>query len=450
MLATFAAGIYVQTTEVFPHGVISSATKTATTLFERATAPPLLLSRWKNFVNVAPVSVAAHRFELFDSDELIDPILVAGERGRFAEYCPDSPGCLAVEYAGAGKVVHAYPWRPDEIEKTNIVADFPYEHLPGFSFEDDAEVFGISRYSNGDLLVIFRFRFSYPHGGGMARIDADGRPIWYRRDYSHHWPYVNDDDIALVPAERAVPPRFSVNIARRTIEWDCERPNFDIVQIVDGKGQLLEEISLFDAVLESPYAPLLNPPHCRPIYLNFVHQLGEDAKGGDSIGPGDMVVSIKRLNAFGILDRDDRRLKRLVRGSFFGQHSVQHLKGSKFVLFDNWGGDGVRGPSRVLMVDLADGKETTIFPNDETPEHLRSLFTYARGNISISPDRSRLIVVFHAEGKAVEVRIADGEVLTVFNNVHDVSQLDQFSEKRTAQARLSSLSGMYYIDRNEK
>ena len=163
-----------------------------------------------------------------------------------------------------------------------------------------------------------------------------------------------------------------------------------------------------------------------------------------------MVVSIKRLNAFGILDRDDRRLKRLVRGSFFGQHSVQHLKGSKFVLFDNWGGDGVRGPSRVLMVDLADGKETTIFPNDETPEHLRSLFTYARGNISISPDRSRLIVVFHAEGKAVEVRIADGEVLTVFNNVHDVSQLDQFSEKRTAQARLSSLSGMYYIDRNEK
>ena len=125
MLATFAAGMYVQKTEVFPHGVISSATKTATTLFERASAPPLLLKPWKNFVNVEPDSVAAHRFEFFDSDELADPILVAGERGRFAEYCPDYAGCLAVEYASAGKVVRAYPWRPDEIEKTNIVADFP-------------------------------------------------------------------------------------------------------------------------------------------------------------------------------------------------------------------------------------------------------------------------------------------------------------------------------------
>ena len=36
-------------------------------------------------------------------------------------------------------------------------------------------------------------------------------------------------------------------------------------------------------------------------------------------------------------------------------------------MFDNRGTDGVYGPSRLLMIDIANGQETTVFPNSSTP-----------------------------------------------------------------------------------
>jgi len=51
----------------------------------------------------------------------------------------------------------------------------------------------------------------------------------------------------------------------------------------------------------------------------------------------------------------------------------------RFLMLDNMGNDGVHGPSRLLMVDLEDGWETIIFPNDRTPGSLRGLFTAIHG-----------------------------------------------------------------------
>ena len=162
------------------------------------------------------------------------------------------------------------------------------------------------------------------------------------------------------------------------------------------------------------------------------------------------MVSLRNLSAFGILDRTSHRLKKLVRGRFFWQHSVTHLEGAKFLMFDNWGSDGVHGPSRLLMVDLADGKETTIFPNDRTPEHLRDLFTYYAGHISISPDRRRCIVTYSHERAAVEVRLADGAVLSVFTNLHDMSHLTttMLPDERKTKAVGLRLNSIKYIDSN--
>ena len=222
----------------------------------------------------------------------------------------------------------------------------------------------------------------------------------------------------------------------------------DFVHVIDGNGQLLNAISVLDAILESPFVPSLRFAHIRdPTHLNFVHQLREDAGGAAGIAPGDLVVSLRDLDAFGILDGTSHQLKRLVRGSFFRQHSVMHLEGSKFLMFDNWGGDGVHGPSRLLMVDLADGEETTIFPNDTTPKHLRDMFSEAIRLISISPDRRRVIVTYHAEGTAVEVRLADGAVLAVFTNLHDMSHLDSFAKRKKAIVVIP-LMCVKYIDNN--
>ena len=459
LLAGFAGGLYVARHKVFPHALLSAAYKTFVAAVEVNFRAPFLLppppvwDGW-NFVDLPPDQATARRFEFIGNDRLTDPILVQGGPGRFREYCPDHAGCLAVEYAGRGEVRQAWPYRPDELEKwmekEEFAADFPYESALGFSFIEHAYIFGVSKYSDGDLLAVFHFRHTHPYGGGVARIDRTGKPVWYRPDYSHHRPQLTDGEVALVPGRRPGRPINSRLVPGRDdpqIKMSCPRWNHDLVKVIDPAGRLLRETSVFDAVLQSPYASLLiHMNRCDPTHVNSVHLLGEDAAGA-GLEPGDLVVSIKKLRAFALLDRETHRLKHMVRGGFMSQHAVLHFEGSRFLLLDNQGGrtaDGSLGVSRLLMVDAASGEETTIFPNHRTPGHLRELYTSVHGGVAISPDRSRALVTFTQDGKAVEVRIADGAVLVVFDSLHDVSHLERFPEERTTRAVRSDLTEIRY------
>ena len=450
ILAAFAYGWTVRTFKMFPYAILSDAYKTAKTIieFSEEEIRKIPALRSGEFVNVVPDRVEAHRFEFVAAAALTDPILVPGGFGRFAEYCPGHAGCLAVEYADNGAVVHAWPYRPEEIEKTPPLVDFPYEQPLGFSMRNAGEPWDTLQYANGDLLVVFSSWLSHPYGQGAARIDREGNPIWYRRDYSHHEAHLTGDAVTLVPSMRIGKMPNPYNLLHRKGFQACRGGDsyLDFIHIIDGEGQLLKEISILDALLESPYAPILRyADSCDPTHLNSVHELGGTA-GGGSIGPGDLVVSLRNLSAFAILDGGTHRLKRLFRGGFFLQHSMVHLKGSRFLMFDNLGREGRHGPSRLLMFDVADGAETTIFPNDRTPEHLRNLHSRTRGGVSISPDRRRVFLTFSSVGKAVEVRIRDGAVLTVFNSLHDVSHLDSLPEERKTRAIAFGLQPIRYID----
>ena len=459
-LAAFAYGGLVGRYKLFPFSVISDGVKTLRTMYE--VHKKIDDGRFAHFAAVPPDSAASHRFEFVQGDALSGPVLWQGGRYQFLEYCPDG-GCLAVEYTATGQVAHAYPFRFDELEQTADAArsdEFPYGLSPSFSFARDVHLIGISRYANGDLLVVFHQDAAFPYGAGVARVDRNGHPIWFRRDYSHHWPHIGNDGVALVPGMLASSESIAFERGRRTITIKCPKgkTHLDAIGIIDGSGRLLKRINLIDALRDSPFALIIqstsklkNPTTaptaspCDPLHLNFVHRLRDDAGGTWGLAPGDLVASLRNLSAFAILDGESGRVKRLVRGSFLYQHSVQHLTGSTFLMFDNWGGDGVHGPSRLLKIDLADGRETTVFPNDKTPEPLRNLFAPSQGNIDISPDRQRALVVFTREGMTVEVRLADGAVLNVFHSLHDVSSLEQFPEQRQQRAAVFRMRGLHYI-----
>ena len=53
-------------------------------------------------------------------------------------------------------------------------------------------------------------------------------------------------------------------------------------------------------------------------------------------------------------------------------------------------------------------------------------------------------MTFTQEGKAVEVRIADGAVLVVFDSIHDVSHVEKFSEERSTRAARIQLREVRY------
>ena len=451
-LTLFAYGVLVGKYRWFPYPLIASGVKTGRVLLQPTPDRSLF---WK-FIDTPPEIALPNRIEFIAGDKLDDPILWYGGRFQFTEYCPEY-GCLAVEYTSAGEVAHTYPLRLDELEKAAIVSDeFPYEISPDYSFARDTGPIGISRYPNGDLLVTFHNRngHTFPFGGGVARIDRDGYPLWFRRDYSHHYPSLLDDDVALVPGVRLGNQSAAFDIQGKRGDEPlsiklCSNGELlnDTVKIIDGDGQLLQEIALIDALLESHFSPVFQhaSSSCDPIHLNYIHSLREDARGTWGMEPGDLVASLRNLSAFAILDREQGYVKRLVRGTFFQQHSVQHLAGSTFLMFDNHGSDEIGGPSRLLMIDLANGQETTLFPNNKTPESLRGLFIRHAGKIDISPDRRRALVVFTRLGKIVEVRISDGTVLNAFTGLHDVSDLDQFRAEAGEKTALFSTKGIDYI-----
>ena len=483
-LSVFFAGMWVWESRVFPYHLARSAHKTLMVALEMrgliapederapvatikvAPSPPASdmadqfecdrskaakeltkkLRKWEFFTrlkcpaaHVASREASAKRIEFIAADRLHDPVLLGGGVGMFLEHCPPSPrsalpgGCLAVEYSRAGEVTRATPFRPQAIEAANIVSeeDYSYEHPPGWVFAKNALVMSVSPYPGGDLLAVFRVRHASPYGGGAARVAPDGHPRWFRKDYSHHLPHVIDDNLALVPGFRVERKNRALQVGQLKSALECMDESWlvDTVRLIDGAGRLLDEIDILGALLESPYNGILffQTEACDLTHLNFAHQLGADASGAAGLAPGDIVASLRNLNAFGIIDRDTRRLKRLARGGFIRQHAVRHFEKARFLMFDNLGTDGVHGPSRLLMVDLATGKETTLFPRDHTPARLRWV-TPISGSLAVSPDRRRVLFDETVAGRTLEVRLSDGRVLNIFRQLHDLSSVDAIPE----------------------
>lgn len=405
--------------------------------------------------DVSRSDVSRERIEFLAGDQLEESVLVQGLFGTYLDHCPAPSGCLAVEYSRAGVVSHAWPFLPDEIGSANVVStsDFPYEHPLGWSFEKGVRSFFVAPGLGDDLVVVFVFADTFPVAGGLARVGPDGKPRWYRKDYSHHWPHVVDDDLILVSSLRQLRSSLSHEIGgghrRLTVELECEDGNMleDQVSMVNGRGEMLRQISVLDSIVQSRHAGrLVGTDPCDPLHLNFVHMLGEDAAGAAGLEPGDLAVSLRNLSAFGILDKSDGRLKRLVRGGFHRQHGVQHLERARFVMFDNDGSDGARRPSRLLMVDLETGEETTLFPTETTPTNLRLAHARIRGQLDISADRRRALVAA-GNGRALEIRLADGEVLNAFHAVHDVSGLVGVPESLAEYPWIFPIYSIYYANR---
>ena len=441
-----AYGIAIERYEIFPHTIIEEAGKTLdVTLENRQTRDT---GRFQAFPDTPIEDIAASRIEIVRGDSLANGLLIYGGRHQFREFCPEH-GCLAVAVAPSGEVVHAWPFRPAAILAANIVdeADYPYE-LNNFSPGRDMALVGIGQYPDGDLLVTFHLRNAFPYGGGVARVDRDGHPRWFRRDYSHHWPLLLEDGTALVPSYTLSATGIEIPFGAVDVTLSSSLDTyFTTIRRIGADGAVLGEIDVIDALLDSPWRGILqeSPASYDPLHLNSIDRVRDDPNLPDGIEAGDLVLSFRNVSAFVILDADSHRVKRLGRGSFFQQHGVRHLEGSRFLLFDNLGGDETGGPSRLLMVDLATGAETTIFPNARTPATLRGLFTRLRGMIAISPDRQRAAVAFARAGTGVEVRLSDGEILGVFRSLHDVSALDQFADERLDRAARFALDGVDYL-----
>lgn len=398
---------------------------------------PTIPANGGGFVDIVPGDAATQRVQLLASN-LAGSVLMAGGRGRFLDRCPGFVGCLALEYDRKGRFVHAYPFRPEAFEAATVphglAQPVGYERAVGFDLAEHADIFAIDSYANGDLAAVLHSKLSWPPFLGIARVDRDGQPRWYRADDgSHHWPTVAHgrllgvgahlEDALVVPGHRmgvGPPP------GQRRSGWEkqlgrgrCAMHVTDYLSLIDGDGALLWQFSVPEVLRSSPHAPLLQYTRnaCDPLHLNSVELL--TAAGPSGLAAGDFLLSLRGIGALAVLDGRVGSLKRIWRGGFYGQHGARELPGrgphggTTFLLYDNWGREGEYGPGRLLAVEAHSGRERTIFPNASSPEAV-GIFSDGRAGVSVAPDGSRAIVHSYQSGQAVEVDVATGETTAVF------------------------------------
>lgn len=454
-IGVFLYGVFVGVTRDYPYDVIRSGVVTFKT-WRHSVARTADRGQFLHFSNVPRGDIAARRIERKVVADTAQTLLWSGGLNQFLEFCPDH-GCLAVEIDKAsGDVLHAYPYRPYEIFAAKRIESRPYEVPLGYELATSAYPVGIARYADGDLLVVFQTSDTFPFGVGVVRIDRYGHPRWVRHDYSHHWPTILRNGSALVPGTHLRKTSLVIKLSsNKHLTMKCKSGTFyaDMVQIIAPNGTTLREIPVLDAVINSPYRAVLeqSTDACDPVHLNFIQLVDENlAHEVPGLSPGDFIVSLRNISAFGFLDKEDGHLKRLVRGTFLQQHAVHHLRDGAFLMFDNHGGNAEGGPSRLLEVDLVTGRETTIFPTRGDGKELQSLFSLYSGAIDFSADRKRVIVTFAEEAKAFEIRLRDGKILTEFNNLHDVSSVGSLSENGQSEAAAFVLFGLDYVPSEDR
>jgi hypothetical protein len=444
----FLLGFYFTEKHWAPYRTLHNAVKTTTSLYTQL-FPPFGPEQFIGFDQRAPADAARNRIivrQPLTGAPADEHFLMTGGLNEYLDYCPRF-GCVAVEFTRSGKVVHAWQYRPDLLATKETVSR-PYEEML-FRFTTNRYPVGLIKLPDGDLVVTFQQWNTFPFAGGIARIHPDGTPVWFRHDYSHHWPRLLSANEIAVPAMRIGPSKISFPLAESTkVEFACDgKIEKDIVRILDTGGRVKQEISVFDAVAHSPWRGMLveAPNPCVPLHLNYVTSVTPAMVHlFHDVAADDLLVSLRDLNALAIIGRRDHRLKHMFTGTFLRQHSAQPLgQSATTLIFDDHGADWSGGPSRLLAFDLATHDEKTLFPNANARG--ATMFSDTAGNISISPDATRAIVASSWDGKAYEVRISDGAVLTVFNNIHDISKVSEAGSSRMQHAGRFVLGGIYYV-----
>ena len=344
--------------------------------------------------------------------------LIAGGTHNFLQYCPEY-GCAAVILDRKEELIHAYPFRPFEFSEKRIV-ELEYE-VGFFDPAGDIHISGHAILPNGDPSVVLDLSNAFPDSGGIARLDKDGHVVWYRQDYSHHWPWITADSDILASTSYMEhrPVFFSLDKRKEaTFPIHCEREGLpkDAIQVLNQNGVVKDEISFFDEVMKGPYRARFllrrEDATCDPVHTNSVVLVGPAlASKFPDVSADDLLISSRGLDALFILGRKNHQIKHMIVGTFRRQHSAKPLPDGRIILFDNMGSPDENGPTRVLIIDPATNQEITLFPNALTPPTLDIVAGYL-GRIELSPDGKSVVVAFGPNGKGYEIRLADDAILT--------------------------------------
>lgn len=240
----------------------------------------------------------------------------------------------------AGKKIHEWKVPPSKVGLKPVEVR---QRLP------DASVRCVSGhvFPNGDMMAVYHGLGDTPYGYGIAKVDKDSNPIWSHNVTAHHDLHLAEDGSIYTLTHRFVTrPMPDVNFVKYPILAD-----WILILSPDGKEE--KSINLMRSFLGSSLEQFIkrNQDGFDVTHANSVMPLPQRlADKFPMFKPGDILVSLKTLNALVVIDPRTERVVWVARGVWRDQHQARFLDNGNILLFDNEG-KGIF--SRVLEINPA-------------------------------------------------------------------------------------------------
>ena len=303
-----------------------------------------------------------------------------------------------------GKVLHEW--------KVSFNETWPdATHVPRQYHDWDLQIHGAALYPNGD--IVFNFQYA-----GLAKIDSCSRVIWKMPAQTHHSVFIAENGNLWVPSRklrREAAPEYPFVPTPYQDEYILE---------LSPDGEVIDEISLIGAIVESGYSALLfaNGTHEPRIglpldgdftHLNDVELLSEeDAKAFPMFETGDILLSLRNLNLIMVIDAQDHTMKWSMTGPFNRQHDPDFVNTGHISVFDNRRGNA-DGGSRIIEIDPQSRNVFEVF----TGTSKYPFYTAVMGDHQQLPNGNMLITESE-EGHVIEVS-DQGEIVWSYANHWD-------------------------------
>lgn len=361
-----------------------------------------------------------------------------GGPGTLSSHCPEL-GCMAWIMNRDGEILHT--WQVDAAE---LWAESPHDGIKDHNKITPSSMYV---YDNGDVIVSFGSRSLFPYGVGIAKFDKNSNVIWKRANYAHHWFSVAPDGSIFTPAHELADSPLQLGETRRSLECAKGQIYSDVILRLDVNGETIETIRLFDILFDAGLEGLVSESRtrCDPLHLNYVEYVNEQlAKDIDGLDVGDLIISLRHVNAIIVLDAGSRNIKWHLVGRTIAQHSPRLAPGGRIVIFDNYGGDRGTGGSRIATAYFGSERVDTIYPGPNSIEDDQFFSSYA-GVVDLNPDYSKALVSITEQGRVLEIDMNTGEVLWEYVNNHDLGVYPRhIGNKKNVASRMTA-HGAWYI-----
>jgi hypothetical protein len=313
-----------------------------------------------------------------------------------------------------GRTIHS--WKIDWFDIWPNPTHLPADVLPK---SNGGLVHGALVMPNGDL--VFNFQEL-----GMVRLDACGRVVWRLPYRTHHSLYRDEEGNFWAPG-----------LIRRERKMELpashEPPFNDYTLLkVSPDGRILEERAVAELLEDNGLRGLLHMSTIAnrntrvtgdTLHLNNVETFPATLAPG-IFKPGDVMISLRNVNAILVFDPKDWHVKFASIGAFLRQHDPDFVDGNTISVFDNnnmavWHeGDTRPDPaenySRIATISALTGKVTTRYAG--TREH--PFFTDIMGQHQQLPN-GNLLITESIDGRVFEIDRSGNLVWEYFNVIGD-------------------------------